>query len=387
MYEWTSGPVPDERTKKAGGESPHTHSGNLGTSEIATELCRLLVVDDDPDIRHILSTHLQNEGFEVDVVSSSRQAIGQMRRSQYRILLCDIRMGGMSGVELLRAIRLFDQQIAIVLISGLNDIDLAVESMKLGADDYIPKPFRTGELKSRVLEALKRREEMQARVNRERTLESTLQDRDKQLHHRDRAIHALFLKGVRSMVMTLEAKDKYTKNHSRKVSEISEKIAAAMGFGPSIRKRIRIAAVLHDIGKIGIDKSILHKEGPLTDEEYALVKEHPLIGERILQPLMQRFPDIVKAVKHEHEKFDGSGYPDGLKGAEIPIAARIIAVADCYDAITSDRPYRSHQMKDFAVKTIAANAGTQFDPEVVEAFVRVSHTLGLSSTGAPPTEN
>lgn len=347
---------------------------NQNQSELKTPL-RLLLVDDEPEIRKILSTQLKSEGFVIDEVSSSREAIGQMRRRDYSAVLCDIRMNGMSGVELLQAIRVFDHRIAFLLVSGLNDLSLAVESMKLGADDYIPKPFKLEEMRERVLKALERRRKLWESLNRERNMASAIQERDREILKRDREIHALFLKGVQSIVLSLEAKDRYTKNHSKKVSELSDKIAEEMGFGPSMRRRIRIAALLHDIGKIGIDRKILHKEGPLTDEEYEKIKEHPLISERILKPMMRRFPDIVLSVRHEHEKFDGSGYPDGLKGDSIPMASRIIAVADCHDAITSDRPYRKTQAKEIAVRVIETGSGTQFDPNVVTAYLKVAPRL------------
>lgn len=375
LNEWSASPVREQTTA----ESLPTEA-SVGASEDRAmprrvPEGRLLVVDDEADIRNLLSRHLLSKGFHVDVVGSCREAIGQMRRVEYDGVLCDIRMNGMSGVELLRAIRLFDQQVAFLLVSGLNDISVAVETMKLGADDYIAKPFKIQEVHERVQAALARRLAIREQVAKERALENTVEDRERQLVRRDHAIHALFLKGVRSIVLSLEAKDKYTKNHSRKVSELSDKIAAKMGFGPSARRRIRIAGLLHDVGKIGVDRSILHKEGPLTPEEYEAIKEHPLISERILQPIMQRFPDIVKAVKHEHEKWDGSGYPGALKGTDIPIGARIIAVADCYDAITSDRPYRNLQARDIAVEVIGKNAGTQFDPQVVKAFLEVAPSL------------
>lgn len=370
MNEWSTHPVQD---RVEGSPTDEALSGTNSTA--STKKTRLLIVDDDPDIRKILSTHFINEGFAVDVVNSSREAIGQMRRSEYEVVLCDIRMSGMSGVELLRAVRLFDQKVAFLLVSGLNDISIAVEAMKLSADDYVAKPFKVNEIRDRVVAALARRHAIREQVAHERRLETEVRDREKQLLRREDAIHALFLKGVRSIVLSLEAKDKYTKDHSKKVSDLSDKIAAKMGFGPSSRRRIRIAGLLHDIGKIGIDRKILHKEGPLTNEEYDTIKEHPLISERILSPMMQRFPDIVKACRHEHEKWNGSGYPDGLKGQDIPIASRIIAVADCYDAITSDRPYRNSQGKQIAVNTIRVNSGTQFDPEVVKAFLELADTL------------
>lgn len=370
MDEWLASPVQDksEGLNPAGLET-------VSNPPSTARKTRLLIVDDDPDIRKILFSHFQDEGFLPDQVHSSREAIGQMRKNEYEVILCDIRMSGMSGVELLRAVRIFDQKVAFLLVSGLNDISVAVEAMKLGADDYIAKPFKVQEIKDRVVAALARRKAIREQVTRERELETVVKDREKQLLRREDAIHTLFLKGVRSIVLSLEAKDKYTKDHSKKVSDLSDKIAKKMGFGPSSRRRIRIAGLLHDIGKIGIDRKILHKEGPLTQEEYETIKEHPLISERILSPMMQRFPDIVKACRHEHEKWDGSGYPDGIKGQDIPIASRIIAVADCYDAITSDRPYRNSQGKQIAVNTISVHSGTQFDPEVVKAFLGIAESL------------
>jgi putative nucleotidyltransferase with HDIG domain len=226
-----------------------------------------------------------------------------------------------------------------------------------------------------------RREDLAARVA------HALDRSRRQLSRKTREVRSMFLKSIRSVVLALEAKDPYTKNHSLKVAALTDRLAGEMGFSSEQRRRIRLAALLHDVGKIGIPEKILHKNGPLTPPEYEQICEHPLIGERILQPLMRSLPDVVASVKHEHERFDGRGYPSRLRGPEIPIASRIIMVADCHDAITSDRPYRNAQAEDVSAEVIERGAGTQFDPDAAAAFLRLrGKGSGFVSAGAAVVE-
>jgi len=184
----------------------------------------------------------------------------------------------------------------------------------------------------------------------------------------------LFISMVKSLVSALEAKDFYTRHHSARVTEFSLKIARQMGFGDRELNDLELAALLHDVGKIGVPENILNKPGPLTSEEYKMIKDHPVFGEGILKPVVE-LTQIAKVVRSHHEKYDGSGYPDGLKGLEIPLGARIMTVADAYDAITSKRPYRGEESHHFAVKEIIRCSGTQFDPEVIQHFMEVAKSF------------
>ncbi|MGZ7046293.1 MAG: HD-GYP domain-containing protein, partial [Candidatus Aminicenantales bacterium] len=176
------------------------------------------------------------------------------------------------------------------------------------------------------------------------------------------------------LASAIDAKDEYTRHHSTRVTEFTLKIAGTMGFSEKEAGDLELSALLHDVGKIAVPESILNKPGKLTDQEFALIKEHPARGESILKPVIE-LKDIARVVRSHHERYDGLGYPDGLKGREIPLGARIMAVADTYDSITSERPYRKAASHRYAVKEIIRCSGTQFDPEVVEHFLEVSNSL------------
>src|SRR5512135_1986395 len=185
---------------------------------------------------------------------------------------------------------------------------------------------------------------------------------------------SLFLSTVKSLASAIDAKDEYTRHHSTRVTEFSLKIAAKMGYSDKELGELELAAVLHDVGKIGVPESILNKPGRLTNEEFTLIKEHPVRGESILSPVIE-LKEIARVVRAHHERYDGSGYPDKLKGHEIPLGARIMAIADTYDSITSERPDRKAASHRHAVKEIIAKSGTQFDPEVVENFLEIAGTF------------
>ena len=185
---------------------------------------------------------------------------------------------------------------------------------------------------------------------------------------------ALFLSTVKSLASAIDAKDEYTRHHSTRVTEFTIKIAAKMNFSDKELGDLELAALLHDVGKIAVPESILNKPGKLTDAEFMLIKEHPARGENILSPVIE-LKEIARIVRAHHERYDGTGYPDKLKGREIPLGARIMALADTYDSITSERPYRKPASHRFAVKEIISCSGTQFDPEVVERFLDIAGTF------------
>ncbi|MFC2166322.1 HD-GYP domain-containing protein, partial [Acidobacteriota bacterium] len=186
---------------------------------------------------------------------------------------------------------------------------------------------------------------------------------------------SLFLNTIKSLVSAIDAKDQYTRHHSTRVTEYSLKIAKSMDFSEKEMEDLELAGYLHDIGKIAVPESILNKPGPLTDEEFALIKEHPVRGENILKPMVE-FSEISRIVRAHHEHYNGKGYPDGIKGLGIPLGARIMGVADAYDSITSERPYRKSASHRTAVKEITRCSGTQFDPNVVQHFLEICSTFG-----------
>ena len=322
----------------------------------------ILVVEDDPDHLRYARTALSHDGFAVTAVGDARHAVRHLHLSDFDAVIADLRMPGMDGAELLRYTRLYRAETAFVMLTGHNDVSTAVESIRRGADEYLVKPVPPKVLSQSLLAAIERRTALHSSQLREKEA--------------DFASEASFLRGVQALVVSLETKDQYTRDHSKKVAGIALTMARRI---PEITRRqlreIRLGALLHDIGKIGVPLTILHKQGPLTDEEWAVVRQHPEFGSRILEPVARFAPEVQRIVRHEHERWDGRGYPDQLAGEDIPLGSRLIMVADTYDAICSTRPYRKALSKNAAMKVIADGAGTQFDPSLVPVFAEVLDDL------------
>jgi putative nucleotidyltransferase with HDIG domain len=332
---------------------------------------RVLAVDNDVSIVDALRHGLRDAGFEVETETTGRRAIDRLERERFDALVVDLRLGTVSGLDVLRTLRPRDPATAVLLVSGLRDQQIAVDAMREGADDFVAKPFKMEQLKERLESAVHRRRGFCERLSAEHRLTEALRQSNAEILRRESELQSLSIRSIRSLVLSLEAKDPYTKDHSIKVAHVSIQIAKHLGMNAEEQREVRLAGLLHDVGKIGIREDILHKPGRLENDELAHMRLHPLIGARILLPLSQRFPRVVDSVRAEHERWDGGGYPEGLRDEQIPLAARMIAVADCYDAITSNRPYRSAQAKDFAATEIANGSGTQFDPDIVQAFLEL----------------
>jgi HD-GYP domain-containing protein (c-di-GMP phosphodiesterase class II) len=255
------------------------------------------------------------------------------------------------------------------MATAVSDINTVVESMKLGAYDYLTKPFNLTEVGMSAHRALEKRQ-----------LEITLNDYHEHLQQKvdeqSKIIRNAFLNAITSLAFALDAKDSYTNGHSVRVSDISVKVAKELGLPDDHVEKIRIAGLIHDIGKIGIPEMLLNKTDKLSEEEFRRIQAHSAIGEHILQPVVDDF-EVLSMVRHHHERFDGRGYPDGLSRNQIPIGARILTVVDSYDAMTSDRPYRKSIPLELVAKEIERNRGTQFDPLVVDAFVKITTAMPL----------
>jgi HD-GYP domain-containing protein (c-di-GMP phosphodiesterase class II) len=250
------------------------------------------------------------------------------------------------------------------MITAVADVDSAVRALSLGATDYLTKPFHLDEVRARVAQALdKRRLRIENRGYQERLEERVMQQASR--------IEELFLAAIQSLVDSLELKDPYTRGHSDRVSRYSVGIAQAMGLDEALVRQVGLGGHLHDIGKIGVREAVLNKPGPLTDDEYRHIMTHPMLGWQILSPLLGDAPTALRVVRWHHERFDGRGIPDGLAGEEIPIEARIAAVADSFDAMTSSRPYRPGRRMsvDAAVEELRRHRGTQYDPRVLDVFL------------------
>jgi len=322
-----------------------------------------LIVDDEPRLRQVMVHLMRGDGFQCVEASNGLEALEQLATYSVALVLSDLRMPKMDGLELLRELRLRYPDVAAVMVTAVADVEIAVNCLAIGAADYVVKPYQLEDVRARVAQALeKRRLILENRAYRE-----SLEQR---VTVQARRLEELFLASVQSLAEALELKDPYTRGHSIRVSHYSSVIAQTMGLGGEMLRQIELGGHVHDIGKIGVRESVLNKVGRLTPEEYEHIMTHPVLGWRILAPLLGETPHALNIVRWHHERYDGRGVPDGLKGDEIPVEARIVAAADALDAMTSDRPYRPAEMSlEAVIDEIVRNSGTQFDPDVVRAVV------------------
>ncbi|HEY5997932.1 MAG TPA: HD domain-containing phosphohydrolase [bacterium] len=342
------------------------------------EIARVLLVDDEPQIRRVFGASLAAEGFEVGTAASAAEALAELERSAWDAAIVDHRLGPDRGLDVIGSIRERRPEVVCVLMTALGSTELAVRALKAGAADFIAKPFTLAQL----LRSLEHAGRVRA-VARERR--EMLAHLERLVEEKTRSLQRTYTGMLAAMAQAVEKKDHGTYGHSRRVSYCARLVVAALGLGADEREVIRVAALLHDIGKIGIADSVLGKAGPLDEGELRMMRSHPRHGVEILGPLRAQFPhfeEVLPAILHHHERFDGGGYPGGLAGERIPLSARVIALADTYDAILSARPYRAAADHERACSELRRCAGTQFDPRVVEAFLAADARFGALRGGA-----
>lgn len=321
-----------------------------------------LVVDDEPRLRRVLVQLLEHDGFHCREAGTGAEGLTAMEAEPAPLVISDLRMPEMDGVTLLGHVVKRWPDTAVLMVSAVADVDIAVKCLQLGALDYVSKPFNLEEVRARVKQALERR---QLRLEL-KSYQRSLEDRVQVQAHR---IEELFLGGVQALAQALEAKDAYLRGHSLRVAEYAVSIARSVGLDDNAIDDISLGGHLHDIGKIGVSEEVLHKAGKLTDAEYRHIMEHTVIGARILGPLLRDAPMVIAVVRSHHERLDGKGLPDGLAGDTIPMAARIVSVADAFDAMTSERPYRHSLSVERALLELRTQRGIQWDPVAVDGFL------------------
>jgi putative nucleotidyltransferase with HDIG domain len=336
---------------------------------------RILIVDDEPSNRTQLIEGLSAEGFECRALASGVEAIKLLELERFDALISDLRMPGISGLTLLETARTKYPWMSFLIATGVDNVRVGVDAMKQGADDYILKPFRLGAVAVAVERALeKKRLELDSEAYPGR-LEDMVHGRTKQLRAAiksiqpaPKAISQANDETVKALGATLAMRDTETERHSGRVACYCLEIAKAVGCSPEQMQQIERGAYLHDIGKTGIPDAILKKPGKLTPEEVAVMRTHSRIGYEFVChiPFLAPAAEIVLA---HHERFDGTGYPQGLKGDDIPLGARIVAVTEAFDVIVHDQPYRSARTFEDAIAELRRCSGTQFDPKVVTAFL------------------
>jgi putative two-component system response regulator len=320
----------------------------------------VLIVDDEYIGRETLQSVLEGEGYELEMAENGFQAIEKAKKLLPDVILLDVMMPGMTGFEVCHRIR-NDPQIAeipIIILTALDDRESLLNALKAGADDFISKPFDRYELRARLMGI--------TRLNRYQKL---IQERAK-LREANAQLLSAYEATIEGWSHALDLRDRETEGHSRRVTQLTVRLAQALGISDDDILHIRRGALLHDMGKIGIPDSILHKPDKLTDEEWAIMRQHPQLAYDMLYPIEYLHPALEIPLTH-HEKWDGTGYPRGLKGEEIPIVARLFAVVDVWDALTSDRPYRPAWSQEEALTYIREQSGKHFDPQVVDLFFKV----------------
>jgi putative nucleotidyltransferase with HDIG domain len=345
---------------------------------------RILVVDDEETIRDLLVEGLQGEAYQCTSCAGAKEALGALAKDRFDLVLSDIDMPGTSGVQLLQDIKKRDPELDVIMVTGVVDTETAIGSMRMGASDYVTKPFNLDEVILIIERTLEKRRLVRENLDHQRNLEAKVQERTQELQRKNSEIEELFnelktaFEEVRqsyqdileALLAALDTRDTETQGHSLRVAEYTVTIARRMGVVEPELTHIRRGALLHDVGKIGIPDAILRKPGKLTEEEWVEMRKHPEIGYHMLNDIKFLEKSLPIVLAHQ-ERFDGTGYPQRLKGDKIPIGARIFAAADTLDAMTSDRPYRAALPYERAYEEILRCSGTQFDPAVVKAFTTV----------------
>lgn len=329
----------------------------------------VLVVEDESQVREVIATFLKREGFDVVEANDVPSGISHLTR-EFDVVVTDLRLPGASGHEVVSAVKSRWPDTPVIVITGIFDAQVAADALHAGADRYLFKPFGMPDLRNHLIDSLARRDRLQREAD-------ALGELDVDARERAEAARNDVLRGALSLVRAVEVRDPYTRGHSRRVASLASRIAEAIDPGGAMlpRERLELACELHDVGKIGVPDVILNKSEALTPAELAKIREHPRVGRRILEPMLKD-PLILGVVSWHHERWDGAGYPDGLNGEDIPLGARIVALADALAAMTHPRAHREALPWDRVVREMLAGSGTLFDPAVVNAANRVLDQLG-----------
>lgn len=375
-----------QRMTPTNGQKPSTDHSKA-KQDMPSRPERVLVVDDEVWITDVLAEQLAIEGFGADVTNSSEDVMGMLAQKPYDLVLLDIHMPPPDGLTLLQEIREAHPFLAVLMLTAFSDADTASRAMREGATDYIVKPHHSAQLVSRIERAIERSQLLRERAEAQQTLERRVNEQTQKLRAQSKQLSQMlervlvtYRATLKALEAALDVRDQSSPGHCRRVAKLAVQLATRLGFKGNDLVILEHGALLHDIGKMGIPDMILLKPGPLTDEEWETMRTHPNIGCEIVGHI-GFLQDALPIIRHHHEHFDGSGYPDGLRGEEIPMLARIFAVADSFDAQTSERPYKEVHPPELALENIRADSGTLYDPRIVDEFCAMIHERESSSSG------
>jgi putative nucleotidyltransferase with HDIG domain len=328
----------------------------------ATPREKILLVDDEESIRFVLNKGLSLRGFVCDEAGDSEEALAKLAAKPTELVMLDINMPGKQGSEVLPDIRQRFPDTAVIMASGISDERVIAKCIRDGAQDYITKPFGFEQVLQSIGRALKKRSlELQIRYHLQKTGGAT--------QERPSEIREVFRDAIELLIRTLEENDEYTAGHSREVTRIALSLGEKLSLSSEELEDLRWAALLHDVGKIAVDPSILNKPGKLTPTEYRHIMTHAVAGPSLVKPFVN--DRVVEIISHHHDRYDGTGLDQVVSGEQIPLGARIVAVADAFQAMTSDRPYRRAMPQENAMEEVTACSGSQFDPVVAGTLVKM----------------
>ncbi len=335
---------------------------------------RILIVDDEETIRLALGKFFRGRGYEVEAVDAGPLAMERLRaelgKSPFMLMLCDVRMPGMSGLEILPAALGIDPDLAILMLTAVNDAPTATEALTLGAYDYLMKPIELAALHQAVERALHKRELQIEQRNVERMIRDEVAQRTEELEREKLALRMLTVSIAETLINAMEAKDLYLRGHSQRVAELAASIADHLGLDEDTVEAVRLAGKLADVGKIGIREEVLNKPGSLTPEELEHIRSHVQIGMEILAPL-KHLGSVLEFVQDHHEHVNGKGYPRGLAGGDISLGGRILTACDAYDALTSKRAYRGAMTAEDTLAHLGKYVDMMLDERIYEALCTV----------------
>jgi putative nucleotidyltransferase with HDIG domain len=339
---------------------------------------KILIVDDEPMIRRLLHIKLLRQGYRCEEASNAIEALDKMGSYTADLIMLDMKMPGMSGMELLTDLKVKYPDTAVIMATAVAEANLAIQCMRLGADDYITKPFNLDEVSLNVEKTLEKR-------MLERQIKEYQEQLQQKVEQQTGEIRRLFLGSIEALVFALEAKDKYTAGHSRRVTEIALAIGRELRLSDEDLENLRWGSLLHDVGKIAVDHFVQNKPGKLTPVEYEHIMIHAHVGAGIVKHVVNE--KVVEIVEHHHDYYNGAGLHQVIAGEDIPLGARILTIADSFDAMTSDRPYRPAMPVEAARQEIKRCIGTQFDPVVANAFLKIDSYCPTSEKGITPAIN